>query len=29
MCRILMPINPEYVYEILAGRKKHEYRKNC
>lgn len=27
MCRILMPINPEYVEEILAGRKKYEYRK--
>lgn len=27
MCRILMPINPEYVDEILAGRKKYEYRK--
>lgn len=27
MCRILMPINPEYVAEILAGRKKYEYRK--
>lgn len=27
MCIILMPINPEYVDEILAGRKKYEYRK--
>ena len=27
MCEILMPINPEYVDEILAGRKKYEYRK--
>lgn len=27
MCRILMPINPEYVDEILAERKKYEYRK--
>ena len=27
MCRILMPINPKYVDEILAGRKKYEYRK--
>lgn len=27
MCRILMPINPEYVNEILAGRKRYEYRK--
>ncbi len=27
MCRTLMPINPEYVDEILAGRKKYEYRK--
>lgn len=27
MCRILMPINPEYVDEILAGRKRYEYRK--
>lgn len=27
MCRILMPINPKYVGEILAGRKKYEYRK--
>lgn len=27
MCKILMPINPEYVDEILAGRKKYEYRK--
>ena len=27
MCKILMPINPEYVEEILAGRKKYEYRK--
>ena len=28
MCRILMPIKPEYVDEILAGRKKYEYRNN-
>lgn len=27
MCKILMPINPEYVDEILAGHKKYEYRK--
>lgn len=27
MCRILMPINPEYVDQILSGRKKYEYRK--
>lgn len=27
MCKILMPINPKYVDEILAGRKKYEYRK--
>lgn len=27
MCRILMPINPEYVDEILSGNKKYEYRK--
>lgn len=27
MCKILMPINPEYVSEILSGRKKYEYRK--
>lgn len=27
MCTILMPINPQYVDEILAGRKKYEYRK--
>lgn len=27
MCSILMPIKPEYVDEILAGRKKYEYRK--
>ena len=27
MCKILMPINPCYVEEILAGRKKYEYRK--
>lgn len=27
MCRILMPINPGYVDEILAGRKRYEYRK--
>lgn len=27
MCRILMPIKPEYVDEILAERKKYEYRK--
>ena len=27
MCKILMPINPEYVEEILSGRKKYEYRK--
>lgn len=27
MCRILMPINPEYVNEILAGKKRYEYRK--
>ena len=27
MCKILMPINPQYVNEILAGRKKYEYRK--
>ncbi len=27
MCKILMSINPEYVDEILVGRKKYEYRK--
>lgn len=27
MCRMLMPIKPEYVEEILSGRKKYEYRK--
>lgn len=27
MCRILMPINPQYVDEILLGNKKYEYRK--
>lgn len=27
MCKILMPINPCYVDEILSGRKKYEYRK--
>ena len=27
MCKILMPINPEYVDEILSGTKKYEYRK--
>ena len=27
MCKILMSINPEYVDEILSGRKKYEYRK--
>lgn len=27
MCKILMPINPEYVDQILSGRKKYEYRK--
>lgn len=27
MGKILMPINPKYVDEILAGRKKYEYRK--
>lgn len=27
MCKILMPINPEYVDEILSGNKKYEYRK--
>ena len=27
MCKILMPINPEYVDEILMGNKKYEYRK--
>lgn len=27
MCKILMPINPCYVEEILTGRKKYEYRK--
>lgn len=27
MCRILMSINPIYVDEILAGRKKYEYRR--
>lgn len=27
MCKILMPINPKYVDEILSGRKKYEYRK--
>ena len=27
MCKILMPINPCYVEEILSGRKRYEYRK--
>lgn len=27
MCKILMPINPEYVDEIISGNKKYEYRK--
>lgn len=27
MCKILMPIKPEYVHEILIGRKKYEYRR--
>ena len=27
MCKILMPINPEHVDEILSGNKKYEYRK--
>lgn len=27
MCKILMPINPEYVDQILSGEKKYEYRK--
>lgn len=27
MCKVLVPIKPEYVNEILAGRKKYEYRK--
>lgn len=27
MSKILMPINPEYVDEILSGNKKYEYRK--
>lgn len=27
MCKILMPINPKYVDEILSGNKKYEYRK--
>ena len=27
MCKILIPINPEYVDEILSGNKKYEYRK--
>lgn len=27
MCKILMPINPKYVEQILSGRKKYEYRK--
>ena len=27
MCKILISINPEYVNEILSGRKKYEYRK--
>ena len=27
MCKILMPINPEYVDEILSGNTKYEYRK--
>lgn len=28
MCRILLPINPEYVDKILAQTKRFEYRKN-
>lgn len=27
MCKILMSIKPEYVHEILIGRKKYEYRR--
>ena len=27
MCKVLMSIKPEYVDEILSGRKKYEYRK--
>lgn len=27
MCKVLMSIKPEYVEEILSGRKKYEYRK--
>lgn len=27
MCKILMPIKPEYVEKILSGRKRYEYRK--
>lgn len=27
MCKVLMSIKPEYVNEILSGRKKYEYRK--
>ena len=27
MCKILMPIKPQYVDEILLGNKKYEYRK--
>ncbi len=28
MCRVLMPIKPEYAIQILEGRKTFEYRKN-
>lgn len=27
MCKILMSINPQYVEQILSGKKKYEYRK--
>ena len=27
MCQMLLSINPEYVYKILSGEKKYEYRK--
>lgn len=28
MCKVLMPIRPEYATKILKGSKKYEYRKN-
>jgi len=28
MCKVLLPIKPEYAYQIFMGTKKFEYRKN-